>query len=256
MVMDYLASLFGNGLKYRTILLHRSVLSATLPTFDGFSIGNHPLVSRLVKGVFQKRPPSRRIFQPWNVGDVLNVFRAWTSPLTLQQLQRKAAFLLAIASSRRPSELSSLRFSANYLTINADFARFIPSSLSKTDRQTHLGPPILIRRLLDDSAVCPVASLEAYLSHRRSLNSSHDHVFCGFREPYEKLSASSFADRISWCLREAGITAPPGSTRATSVSDAFRRGVDISEILRAGDWSGAATFYRHYLRPQPSASTV
>ena len=35
-VVDYLSSLFDLGLAYRTITLHRSVLSATLPPLDGF----------------------------------------------------------------------------------------------------------------------------------------------------------------------------------------------------------------------------
>ena len=221
---------------------------------DGHSIGSHPLVSRLIRGIFLKRPPSRRVFHPWRINDVFDVFRAWSPPLSLRQLQRKAAFLLAIASARRPSELSSLRFSESFMIINSDFVRFIPSALSKTDRQTYLGHPIVIRRLPPDEDMCPVLALEGFLAVRRPLSTSHDYVFCDFRHPHRPISASAFASRLSWCLRKAGISAPPGSTRATSVSDAFKRGVDISEILRAGDWSGASTFFRHYLRPAASDS--
>ena len=220
----------------------------------GFSIGDHPLVSRLVHGIFLKRPPSRRVFQEWNVGDVLDVFRSWQSPVPHRRLQRKCAFLLAIASSRRPSELASLRFSDSFMTLNDDFVRFIPSRLSKTDRQNYLGHPIVIRRLPSDTSMCPVAALEDFLAVRRPLTASHDYLFCDFRPPHSKISTPAFARRLTWCLSKAGISAPPGSTRATSVSEAFRRGVAIPEILRAGDWSGASTFFRHYLRPAASDS--
>ena len=37
-----------------------------------------------------------------------------------------------------------------------------------------------------------------------------------------------------------------------SVSDAFLRGKDIAEVLHAGDWSGAQTFYRHYTFGRPT----
>ena len=252
-VIDYLSSLFSANLAYRTIILHRSVLSSTLPSIEGFPIGRHPLVSRLMRGVFLRRPPSRRVFQEWNVGDVLDVFRSWDSPIPHRHLQRKCAFMLAMASSRRPSELASLRFSDSFMTLNDDFVRFIPSRLSKTDRQNYLGHPIIIRRLPTDVSMCPVAALEDFLVVRRSLTDSHDYVFCDFRPPHSKISTPAFARRLTWCLRKAGITAPPGSTRATSVSEAFRRGIAIPEILRAGDWSGASTFFRHYLRPRPSS---
>ena len=253
-IIDYLSSLFDANLAYRTIVLHRSVLSSTFPPMGGFTIGDHPLVSRLIRGIFLKRPPSRRVFQEWNVGDVLDIFRSWQSPIPHRRLQRKCAFLLAIASSRRPSELASLRFSDSFMTLNDDFVRFIPSRLSKTDRQNYLGHPIVIRRLPSDTSVCPVAALEDFLAVRRTLTASHDYLFCDFRPPHSKISTPAFARRLTWCLSKAGISAPPGSTRATSVSEAFRRGVAIPEILRAGDWSGASTFFRHYLRPRPSSS--
>ena len=147
-----------------------------------------------------------------------------------------------------------MRYSDSFMIINADFARFIPSSLSKTDRQTYLGHPVIIRRLPPGEDMCPVLALEDFLAARRPLSTTHDFVFCEFPPPHRPVSTSAFADRLTWCLREAGISAPPGSTRAISVSDAFKRGVAMSEILRAGDWSGASTFFRHYLRPAASDS--
>ena len=116
-VLDYLSSLFTRGLAYRTIHLHRSVLSATLPAIDGLPVGQHDLVCRLVKGVFQRRPPTRRLYQSWDVGAVFAVFAEWNLPLDFSQIQRKAAFLLAVASARRPSELASLRCSAAFMSM-------------------------------------------------------------------------------------------------------------------------------------------
>ena len=128
--------------------------------------------------------------------------------------------------------------------------RFLPSRLSKTDRQRHLGAPITISRLpaSSDASVSPVVVLEAYLRRRAELHVAHDFIFCGFRSPRDPISTTVFSDRLRWVMRQSGIVAPPGSTRATSVSDAFARGEDLATVLRAGDWTRARTFFRHYLR--------
>ena len=254
-VSDYLYHLYEKRLAYRTICLHRSVISMTLPHIDGVAIGEHPLICRLVKGIFNKRPPARRVYDAWDVSKVFNVFSSWSAPLSLEQSQRKAAFLVAMATARRPSELSSLQCSASFMTSTRDEIRFIPSRLSKTDRQTHLGPPIVVKRLPDsDTSLCAVKALEDLLRIRSTLNLDHNYVFFQFKRPYEKVSSAAFSQRLAWALKSAGIAAPPGSTRSISVSDAFARGVDLDSILRAGDWSGAQTFYRHYLRPSFASS--
>ena len=249
-VLSYLHFLYDKGLAYRTICLHQSVLSMTLPKVDGFPVGEHNLVKRLIKGVFRHRPPSRRLFPSWDVAKVFEVFTSFQPPLGFDQLQRKTAFLLAMASARRPSELASLKCSPSFMIISALNVRFLPSDLSKTDRENHLGLPIVVSRLpAENSLLCPVSLLEALLLLRNGLNISHDYVFSQFHPPYHRLLAQGFAGRISWALRRAEIFAPPSSTRSVSVSDAYARGVNIDAILQAGDWSGVQTFFRHYLRP-------
>ena len=96
--------------------------------------------------------------------------------------------------------------------------------------------------------MCLVVVLKAYLHRRTELHVAHDFVFCGFRAPRDPISTAAFSDRLRWVMRHSGIIAPPGSTRATSVSDAFARGDDLAAVLRAGDWARAGTFFRHYLR--------
>ena len=141
------------------------------------------------------------------------------------------------------------------MTINDQFVRFVPSALSKTDRQTHLGPPIVVFRLIDDEiSRCPVASLEELLRAHALKGIVHDYLFTSLKAPFSRISTSALASSIALTLGAAGIVAPPSSTRHMSVSDAFLRGCDISAVLHAVDWSGVRTFYRHYLRPPGRAS--
>ena len=144
-----------------------------------------------------------------------------------------------------------LKCSPAFMTITPGKVRFLPPRLSKTDRQTHLGPPIVILRLpvSNRHSPCPVEALEALLSVRNSLNIAHDHVFSLPHPPHDPIDVGHFSSLIKECFRRAGIAAPPGSTRSISVSDAFAKGASIKEVMLAGDWSAASTFYKHYLRP-------
>ena len=84
------------------------------------------------------------------------------------------------------------------MIINADHVRFIPSTLSKTDRQTHLGPPILVRRLpaSDDASLCPVAALEALLQRRSDLGIGHSFVFSSASDHHVPISTPGFAELL------------------------------------------------------------
>ena len=121
-VVDYLSVLFQRGLKYYTINLHRSAISMTLPLIDSLPVGQHPLVSRLMKGVYNQRPPTRRLFPSWDAGAVIQMFQDWASPHSLHDQIRKTAFLLAMASTRRPSELAIYEFQ----TISCLFILLVP----------------------------------------------------------------------------------------------------------------------------------
>ena len=51
-VLNYLANLYDQGFKYRTINVHRSALLSTLAPIEGHNADNHPMVCKLLKGVF------------------------------------------------------------------------------------------------------------------------------------------------------------------------------------------------------------
>ncbi|CAC5420875.1 unnamed protein product [Mytilus coruscus] len=53
----FLSHLYTSGLQYRTIAGYRSMLSSLLPPIDNVPIGQHPYIIRLLRGVFNSRPP-------------------------------------------------------------------------------------------------------------------------------------------------------------------------------------------------------
>ena len=245
--LAYLSHLFKLGLQWRTIGVHRSAISQTLPKDpDGIAFGDDDNVRHLMRGVFLSRPPVRRAFPLWNPDDVFCLFSQWPRPLPFLAILQKTAFLVAMATCRRPSEIASLRVDSYFMTLSTHSARFIPTGLSKTDRPGHMGPPILVYAFPADPSLCPVEAIRSLLAVRDSLRLSHPFLFFSSSPPFAPLSAPSFRRLLARVLRRAGVHAPPGSTRAASASSAFLRGADLADVLRAGDWSNASTFFHHY----------
>ena len=103
---------------------------------EGIYIGHHLVVSRRIHGIFNAWPPSQRLFASWDVGRVYDLFVSWSEPLSFEQLQRKTAFLLVMATVHCLSELASLQCLPAFLIVDTSKARFFPSHLSKMDRHS------------------------------------------------------------------------------------------------------------------------
>ena len=103
------------------------------------------------------------------------------------------------------------------------------------------------------TCLCPVAAVEELLRLRRAQDFAHRFLFSSLSAPHPPISVSAFSGLIRWVLRRANVLAPPGSTRASSISGAIAGGVCVDDALRAGDWTSVQTFYRHYLRPSGSS---
>ena len=67
-----MAEVFENGLKHRTIGTHRSVISAFHDPIRNIRLDNHPRISVLMSGLFNKRSPQPKYPFIWNEKTVLN----------------------------------------------------------------------------------------------------------------------------------------------------------------------------------------
>ena len=56
-VARFFSDLYAKGLQYRTIAGNRSMLSSVLPPVDKVSVGQHPYIEGLLKGVFNSTSP-------------------------------------------------------------------------------------------------------------------------------------------------------------------------------------------------------
>ena len=95
-----LAHSFDKGLEYRAINTYRSALSGFLPPIEGFPVGQHPLVVRLLKGILNLRPALPRYEQAWDVNVALDFLRSLPTneALPLSTLSQKLALLLSLTA--------------------------------------------------------------------------------------------------------------------------------------------------------------
>ena len=80
--MEFLADQFDLGIQYRSLNTLRSAISTSHSKVDSHNVGSHPLVSRLMKGMFNARPPAPRYSGSWDVSVVVEFLRNHRSCLS------------------------------------------------------------------------------------------------------------------------------------------------------------------------------
>ena len=109
-ILGFLAHHFEQGKQYRSLNCYRSALSSCHLPIKGFSVGQHPLVSRLLKGAFNLRPPQPKYSSTWDVSTMLRYLLSLgpNDNLCLEKLTRKLAVLLALVLAHGASDLVRL----------------------------------------------------------------------------------------------------------------------------------------------------
>ena len=79
---------------------------------DGYALGEHPIIVRLLKGMFHVRPPEPRYSFTRDVNILLKYVEAWfsLSGLDTKQLTLKTAALVALVSAQSESNIVSFKY--------------------------------------------------------------------------------------------------------------------------------------------------
>ena len=260
-IMQFLVDQFDTGLQYRTINTLRSAISTTHPDIEGSPVGSHPLVSRLLRGMFNSRPPVPRYSGSWDVRTVVEFLTNHkSSTLSTLNLAKKAATLLALINADRCSDLAAL--DRDHVRWTPDGVEFTVTRLTKTRSARRPGPPrkVCYAGFPDNNEVCPVTVLRLYIQEttRQVCNLRNPKpLFVTSRRPIRRAKPGTIGHWIKDTLRLAGIDTEvfsAHSTRGASTSWAAARGVPIGDILRAANWSSRSTFEQFYYQPSNSAT--
>ena len=255
-VIEFITSGFQSGLQYSTLNSLRSALSATLPSCEGVPVGQHPLIARLLQGIFNERPPLPKYSFTWDVNVIITFIqknRSLSADLPLMQLSQKLVMLFALATAARSSDLHLLDL--KFRSYSQEGVSFQLAGLSKTRRS---GPPksLFIKRLHSDPTLCPVTTLEVYekatSQFRPKREESPDPLLLSVNRPHKPVASSTIGRWIKSIMKEAGVDTEKfqtHSTRAASTSAARSGGVPVDDILKCAGWSRRSTFERFYYKP-------
>ena len=103
---------------------------------DGQPVDQHPLVTRMLQGAYNERPPLPKYSTVWDVGVVLKYLRGLgeNGTLSLQLLTLKSVMQLALTRPARSVNLSKLDIQAHFYTSAG--VTFKAQNLSKKSRST------------------------------------------------------------------------------------------------------------------------
>ena len=221
----------------------RSALSAILPVIQGKSIGEHPLVTRLMKGVRAKRPSLPRYKYTWDPSPVINYLK--TGSESLKEKTLKLTMLLALVTGQRAQTLHALKISDMHSS-ESEISFIISSPLKTRDP----GTTIHLSRF-EQEELCIVRQVHQYLDMTEQIRKD-DRLLISFVKPHKQVSCDTVRRWILTVMRSTGIDTThfkSHSTRASSTSAAFRNKVPIAAVMKAGMWKNQNTFTKFYNRP-------
>ena len=255
-VANYLADLYQEGYQYRSLNSYRSSISSAHENADGYSIGQHPTITRLMKGAFNERPPQLRYSSTWDVSKVTTYIcnLGDNSSLSLKTISLKLVALLALTRPSRSNDLSNLDI--QHMNMLPDGVQFQATSLSKQSKPSKPTAPFIFPAFPANKNLCPKLTISSYISRTESFRGNaqerKNKLLLSYVKPHNPISSSSVARWILTFLNLAGIDTSvykAHSTRIASVSAAANAGVTTNQILEAADWSSESFFQRFYYRP-------
>lgn len=263
---NFLTDLFEKGLQYRTIAGYRSMLSSVLPPIEKIPVGQHPYIIRLLKGVFNSRPPVRKLIPEWDLPLVLEMLKSEPfEPLKKADLKFvtwKTVFLIAITTFRRCGDLQSLRIGEGSVNVQKKGVTFLRHGLSKQDRESHQNPTIFLPAFADNKLLDPKRALTYYLRKTEDFRvdlakdgKDELKLFLSVNKPHKPVSSQTISKWIVNVVKRAykkqkrTIGKVKGhSTRSLGPSWALFKGARMKDIMESADWSRPDTFVKFYLK--------
>ena len=257
-ISNFLAELHSEGYAYSSLNSYRSAISSVHEHVDGHPIGQHPQISRVLKGVYNLCPPKPRYSGTWKVHTVttwLDTISSSDKKVSMIDLSVKTALLLALTRPLRSSDLAGLSLaSLRYIPEGAVF------SADKLAKQSFAGRPIkdfFFPSFPDNPNLCPVNTLKVYIERTKVKRGSEKNLFITAVGKHHSATSATIARWIKTGLSKAGVNTSifkAHSVRSAASSAAADAGVSVTEIMEAADWTSASVFEKFYYRPSRSST--
>ena len=233
LILNFLQYLFNLSASYSSINTARSALSFILPRNNSGSFGQHFLVKKFVRGVYNLRIPAPKYSHIWDVLVVLEFFRHLpdNNLLSLKLLSLKLVMLFTLVSRQRVQTLSLLDLSFTYSVY--DSIVFVIPDMTKTSRPGKSASQIVLSEYGQDKRLCVVSCLIAYLLKTLKYRTSSK-LLLGLQRPHKAVGSQTLSHCLKATLRLSGVRIDifsGHSTRAASSSKAKLAGLSVDNIL-------------------------
>jgi hypothetical protein len=231
-----------------------------LPPVDGTLLGEHPIVGRLLKGMFVSRPPQPKYTSTWDVNVLLDKLATLhpNESLTQKQLTLKTVALTALVSAQRSQSLAALSLDSMQRT--PDEYRFTITDILKTSRPGKFPLVMAFPVFPHNCKLCVYVCIAQYIQVTSRIRESipTQRLFVSFGKPYKAVGASTISRWLKLALEDAGIDTSlftGHSYRAASTSKADNLGVSPDVILKTADWTHSGTFRKFYKKDVSKTNT-
>ena len=247
-------------LGYSAVASTRSALSSVV-TVEGQKLGDHPLVSRFLSGLFNRKPALPRYVETWDPQIVLDyiVNLPDNKDLKLKPLTQKLLILLLLTSAQRTQTIKALTIDT--MLRKPDCYVFkIESLLKQTSasggKHRHL-EPIKFTRYHVQNKLCVVDTLDCYLDRTSKFRKSNQLLLC-YAKPHGPAAKGTISRWVKEIMKAAGVNVEifkPHSTRSAATSAAKAAGVPIDEIFKTAGWRSSSVFGKFYNKPLETADS-
>ena len=246
-------------------------------------MGQVKLVKDFLKGAFRLRPPVKEIVPRWELSVVLSALAEGPyeppNEASLQAWTWKTAFLLAITSAARVSELQALDSHPDLLRVHRYKAtlRLNPAFLPKVTNVDYLNREIELEAFYPDPRdrtqkafhkLCPVRALRFYIAKTEGIRQDRQ-LFVSFQNRGGRMGMAVGKATVSrWikqtilhayrhCNRSIPVSSVKAhSTRAVASSLADIRGVSPADLCAAATWSSSSVFAKHYRLDMTASKSI
>lgn len=247
-VARYLAYLnLKQNLAYRSILVHKSVISSIVETLTCVKISNSPIVKHMLKALSQAKPPPNK--PPiWDARIVIKYLRDSNPNIdNLYEVSQRTAALLLLISGRRVHDLTLLRCTPDRFILGTDRITMIPVFGSKTDTSSYQQSNWTLLAATERN-IDPVFWLKQLLKVTEDIRGSVTNLFITIRNPIKPASPTIIGGWLKRLLTDSGVHSSPGSFRSAVSSLNWIENYPINDILSKANWKNENTFRNHYQR--------
>ena len=195
-VADFLSELFKTSdVEYSAMNTAKSALSAVIEPIDGLTVGSHPLIKRIMKGMFKTKPSLPKYTVTYDVSKVLKYFssRPPNQSLSIQELTWKLATLMALLSAQRVETLHMPDI--NHMYKDEDKVIFYVKEPTKTSRPSFDPEPLQFLSFPEDQNICVLQALNTYIDKTRSARGDCTKLFISVKTPHKPLQTCTVS---SW----------------------------------------------------------